>query len=303
MRRRRDHPRVCGEHYASQARKWAFMGSSPRMRGAHKSVILPVQPTRIIPAYAGSTRSSWRHRRQAEDHPRVCGEHVLEAHVDGVRLGSSPRMRGALQTKIEDLQIGRIIPAYAGSTQPGHQDTGHHEDHPRVCGEHGCGRLRVRHHRGSSPRMRGAPIPYGYDVLPSRIIPAYAGSTDNLSAIAQRFGDHPRVCGEHYLMAARSALTCGSSPRMRGARNQRRGRTMKDRIIPAYAGSTAGWRSACPGPPDHPRVCGEHTSHQNGGNASPGSSPRMRGAPPEINANMMVKGIIPAYAGSTCCHA
>ena len=30
-----------------------------------------------------------------------------------------------------------------------------------------------------------------------RIIPAYAGSTPNLSLLACRVRDHPRVCGEH----------------------------------------------------------------------------------------------------------
>ena len=35
---RRDHPRVCGEHNALRAAALLALGSSPRMRGAHRNV-------------------------------------------------------------------------------------------------------------------------------------------------------------------------------------------------------------------------------------------------------------------------
>ena len=112
----RDHPRVCGEHSNRghiPVREW---GSSPRMRGAQGIRFVKWHVYGIIPAYAGSTpdyRNSWDMPR---DHPRVCGEHLLDRQSFVHQRGSSPRMRGALWLVCtKDVCIG-IIPAYAGST-------------------------------------------------------------------------------------------------------------------------------------------------------------------------------------------
>ena len=51
----RDHPRRCGEHTRRYGRKHWFLGSSPRMRGAHFSKVSQSLSDRIIPADAGST--------------------------------------------------------------------------------------------------------------------------------------------------------------------------------------------------------------------------------------------------------
>ena len=51
--------------------------------------------------------------------------------------------------------------------------------------------------RGSSPRMRGAPLASGIVAMKARIIPAHAGSTSALSVRRINSKDHPRVCGEH----------------------------------------------------------------------------------------------------------
>ena len=50
-----DHPRGCGEHLAAKAQQENRDGSSPRMRGAHLLIVLPLIDVRIIPADAGST--------------------------------------------------------------------------------------------------------------------------------------------------------------------------------------------------------------------------------------------------------
>ena len=51
------------------------------------------------------------------NHPRVCGEHLVYCQYDPLVRGSSPRMRGAQMKKPGRFLIGRIIPAYAGSTR------------------------------------------------------------------------------------------------------------------------------------------------------------------------------------------
>ena len=56
MRRSTDHPRVCGEHPCGYLLLMSLAGSSPRMRGAPALSGLGRDQSRIIPAYAGSTR-------------------------------------------------------------------------------------------------------------------------------------------------------------------------------------------------------------------------------------------------------
>ena len=51
-----------------------------------------------------------------QDHPRVCGEHLVQDLGERPGRGSSPRMRGALQGAIQLVLALGIIPAYAGST-------------------------------------------------------------------------------------------------------------------------------------------------------------------------------------------
>ena len=175
---------------------------------------------------------------------------------------------------------GRIIPAYAGSTNPTPMTRSRRPDHPRIRGEHhGTEFLEDRH---------------------DRIIPAYAGSTSKVRA-------------------ARPADR-GSSPHTRGARAPETAPRGRRRIIPAYAGSTSpGTVSAAPvtdhprirgstrvrsisswQASDHPRIRGEHVKSEVRSLGDIGSSPHTRGALHDRVGSQAWPGIIPAYAGSTC---
>ena len=151
-----DHPRIRGEHLPRVSQSPTLRGSSPHTRGAR-----PVQPrprgrTRIIPAYAGSTRSRRRLRHRRQDHPRIRGEHnglvvfSLDPH------GSSPHTRGAPPSTGASGTRNRIIPAYAGSTQGGASWIVRRRDHPRIRGEHAGDPLPDGRPWGSSPHTRGA---------------------------------------------------------------------------------------------------------------------------------------------------
>ena len=147
--------------------------------------------------------------------------------------------------------------------------------------------------------MRGAPCAEVADVATGGIIPAYAGSTPRRCCRRTRRGDHPRVCGEHIHVGGALYVGEGSSPRMRGAPRTGSATGGTRGIIPAYAGSTyrfcaePGWHR------DHPRVCGEHVADASWYDSERGSSPRMRGAHAPWEPAIQLKGIIPAYAGST----
>ena len=71
-----------------------------------------------------------------------------------------------------------------------------------------------------------------------RIIPADAGSTAVQDLIHDAVGDHPRGCGEHRQWITSEEQSQGSSPRMRGAPDEKLGLDKYPRIIPADAGST-----------------------------------------------------------------
>ena len=91
-----------------------------------------------------------------------------------------------------------IIPAYAGNTPFSNRVSSKYRDHPRVCGEHSCAIVGSFAFQGSSPRMRGTHRCPCFRGVAIGIIPAYAGNTLVLVAVAVLSWDHPRVCGEHW---------------------------------------------------------------------------------------------------------
>ena len=137
-----DHPRACGEllnssrthrpqlriipaHAGNSGRQTTApsqaSGSSPRMRGTLRIWFCSWASTRIIPAHAGNSQMGSDHHagnlRNCPDHPRACGELVVEDSVHSrKRVGSSPRMRGTLRGCFAEI---RRLPS----------------DHPRACGE------------------------------------------------------------------------------------------------------------------------------------------------------------------------
>ncbi len=97
-RARPDHPRVGGEHNHVSTIHYAVVGSSPRGRGTRQPVFRKGLRVRIIPAWAGNTRTPETNSGTAADHPRVGGEHLMNrAEMAGID-GSSPRGRGTRET-------------------------------------------------------------------------------------------------------------------------------------------------------------------------------------------------------------
>ena len=208
-------------------------------------------------------------------------------------------MRGTPVCCMYNIGTYGIIPAHAGNTKKQEVCKLFKRDHPRACGEHqktrglqafkrdhprACGEHRVRANlgqpvAGSSPRMRGTPVPIRHVQIGGGIIPAHAGNTKSATTAARPKRDHPRACGEH--------LPSNGWPwSMRG-------------IIPAHAGNTRLTPRPSPASRDHPRACGEHSGAYAAGRWRHGSSPRMRGTPLFIGFPLLVDGIIPAHAGNT----
>ena len=93
-----DHPRMCGEHHNIIACICVSLGSSPHVRGAQKHCRHRRGVPGIIPACAGSTKLISHVPFVGGDHPRMCGEHLVDRARRGLWSGSSPHVRGALGT-------------------------------------------------------------------------------------------------------------------------------------------------------------------------------------------------------------
>ena len=186
------------------------------MRGKHGRGFRCPMLGRIIPAHAGQTLSPSCHRRFQPDHPRACGANRTAVSTIPPPNGSSPRMRGKQLLCGSRISALRIIPAHAGQTHGLLRRIQTATDHPRACGANCCCSHSSRRSSGSSPRMRGKRRDALHTAIRYRIIPAHAGQTPALSAVAIEPPDHPRACGANPQEQRNSRPKVGSSPRMRG---------------------------------------------------------------------------------------
>ena len=109
-----DHPRVCGEKKSGSAATACSSGSPPRMRGKVAVFCCAVGAHGITPAYAGKSHSATPCSPAVWDHPRVCGEKIMERQRPDRKGGSPPRMRGKAQDRQDPPRGVGITPAYAG---------------------------------------------------------------------------------------------------------------------------------------------------------------------------------------------
>ena len=111
-----DHPRVCGEKCIEAIDEACTLGSPPRMRGKAFFHRHGGDELRITPAYAGKRIPCCRRSHLLWDHPRVCGEKLVNHCSALLNQGSPPRMRGKASALPLHLISTRITPAYAGKS-------------------------------------------------------------------------------------------------------------------------------------------------------------------------------------------
>ena len=292
-------PAHAGNTCRPRIRRVVYSGSSPRMRGTPLGQIGELEIGRFIPAHAGNTFSTFTLLLASAVHPRACGEHIRRRTSRDRVSGSSPRMRGTLDSQRQPAIYRRFIPAHAGNTS-GQSDTAQANSvHPRACGEHSAISCCVRPASGSSPRMRGTRLCFLSQICQSRFIPAHAGNTGERKQGGSPVTVHPRACGEHSLVAFLAATIFGSSPRMRGTQTKLQHHRPRIRFIPAHAGNTAASSAAQAILTVHPRACGEHLVDLALLLERLGSSPRMRGTRFSAALREHVIRFIPAHAGNT----
>ena len=171
--------------------------------------------------------------------------------------------------------------------------------HPRVGGENDAGANLPLCCHGSSPRGRGKRARALQAVLPTGLIPAWAGKTGCLAGGMASWAAHPRVGGENHWSPSRKITAAGSSPRGRGKQAEAAPVHGRGGLIPAWAGKTSsGPGRAQPGPA-HPRVGGENYFNSFSLPVIHGSSPRGRGKLVADAFGRGFGGLIPAWAGKT----
>ena len=131
----RDHPRGCGENFATSTNSFIGAGSPPRMRGKLKAEGFCDDEPRITPADAGKTTWQTLTSTPTQDHPRGCGENKGGLVISFLSRGSPPRMRGKPHSPYISPPRVRITPADAGKTNGGNRCLKTKRDHPRGCGE------------------------------------------------------------------------------------------------------------------------------------------------------------------------
>ena len=151
-----------------------------------------------------------------KDHPRTCGENILPIVLNFSLPGSPPHLRGKLNCHKLFYFINRITPAPAGKTMVSMILDGCKEDHPRTCGENYFPLDCELDSKGSPPHLRGKLLEHRQRARKNRITPAPAGKTPLALMLAIPLGDHPRTCGENYILAGRRKSRKGSPPHLRG---------------------------------------------------------------------------------------
>ncbi len=193
---RRDHPRGCGEQTRRRASPGRWRGPSPRVRGADVGRRRVDGDPGTIPAGAGSSAIGGPPAWGPRDHPRGCGEQLVEVSGSARTLGPSPRVRGAERREaLGQLEVG-TIPAGAGSRAPSPKRSTWRRDHPRGCGEQAAAATGSRRAAGPSPRVRGAEGRGAGRRRGVGTIPAGAGSSSSGISGSMSHRDHPRGCGE-----------------------------------------------------------------------------------------------------------
>ena len=112
----RDHPRLCGEKLPVGQMSPSKLGSPPPMRGKVWKWENFLRSTRITPAYAGKSDAAGTGFPGLQDHPRLCGEKLIDQQLIDQRLGSPPPMRGKETDGLFCDICSGITPAYAGKS-------------------------------------------------------------------------------------------------------------------------------------------------------------------------------------------
>ena len=236
----------------------AGVGPSPHARGKHVGDRVDRRGERTIPACAGKTCFDRFACQSCGDHPRMRGENLYRPDDAPRGRGPSPHARGKRTGKSQGWRPLRTIPACAGKTGSGPRSRSVSRDHPRMRGENLETPSGNPITSGPSPHARGKRILDSAISARLGTIPACAGKTVGLIAVAFGVADHPRMRGENTDWICPDTRKWGPSPHARGKPPRSCGSPRRGGTIPACAGKTIAKGDYKRGRADHPRMRGEN---------------------------------------------
>ena len=130
------HPHACGEHKDRGGVRHFSSGSSPRMWGTLRAILLSLFVRRFIPTHVGNTIVFNDVPLATSVHPHACGEHLIVTTKLKTMFGSSPRMWGTPSVLYPSGTVIRFIPTHVGNTNGAVLHILSHPVHPHACGEH-----------------------------------------------------------------------------------------------------------------------------------------------------------------------
>ena len=172
-----------------------------------------------------------------------------------------------------------FIPAHAGNTDCYLHRMGAPEAHPRAYGEYDSRQQQEEAGHGSSPCIRGIPLPSSGCSSSKRLIPVHTGNTDAPPQASHCSPAHPRAYGEYFFFLSKAVRRFGSSPCIRGIPYSSSGLLGRVRLIPVHTGNTFSSSLRMRKATAHPRAYGEYRTASIRHKLPCGSSPCIRGIP------------------------
>ena len=126
-----------------------------------------------------------------------------------------------------------------------------------MCGEKVFAYADNREAMGSPPHVRGKGDWEHENQVDDGITPACAGKSHFRQIWKSGGRDHPRMCGEKWMVKRHRILRQGSPPHVRGKASSLKILTLSLGIPPACAGKSKGISQGNGTFWDHPRMCGE----------------------------------------------
>ena len=166
---------MCGEKCKRNRETGSRRGSPPHVRGKVIESICVCRHFGITPACAGKSEEAPTNADAEGDHPRMCGEKLLQCTQESHHLGSPPHVRGKADGCPVSERLPGITPACAGKSESAPLVSMVFRDHPRMCGEKLYTPCMIAPKVGSPPHVRGKEISDIETAKKMGITPACAG--------------------------------------------------------------------------------------------------------------------------------
>ena len=167
------------------------------------------------------------------------GDHPAGTPPVASSLGSPPHGRGPLHPGAGHRHHVGLTPAWAGTTSTAAASRPAARAHPRMGGDHLGRELGLAFAEGSPPHGRGPPLEHAEHRGRAGLTPAWAGTTNNEVNREGMVRAHPRMGGDHSMAFHHGKGTAGSPPHGRGPPRRCRRRPDRQRLTPAWAGTTS----------------------------------------------------------------